>query len=364
MAITQGDTNGIGYELIFKTFAEPEMLELCTPIIYGSPKVATYHRKALNLPGVFTIIEKAEDAHDGKVNMLPAFDEDIKVTIGEASNDAGHAALMALDRAITDFKDNLFDVLVTAPFNAVNIPNERLEFTTQSNYIRECFHEAKDTMVILQNKTLRVGLMTDKMALKQALPEIKKGHIVDKAKLFLESLRRDFRIPNPRIAVLSLNPEPGKEEQEIISPAIEELAEKNINAFGPYATDDFFGNAMYEHFDGVLAMYYDQGVAPFRAMMPCTGVKVLTGLPLMCTAPNQGVSYDIAGKGEADESAFRDALYLAIDAYRNRLQYDEPMANPLPKLYRERRDESEKARFAAPKKRAADDKEHSEQQAE
>lgn len=350
VAITHGDTNGVGYELIFKTFAEPEMLELCTPIIYGSPKVAAYHRNALQMEANFSIISDAKDAKDGRVNMIPAFEEDVKVELGTPSAEAAHASLMALDRALTDWKDGLFDVLVACPVNEKQIMEADKEFGGQAAYICESVGEGRKPLLVMQNEQLRMGLLTDKMALKDVAATVTKEAVGDKIKTFITCLKRDYTISNPRVAVLSLNPQPSAEEQDIISPAIEDADANGIYAFGPYAADTFFANGDYREFDGVLAMYHDQGTAPFAALSSETGVRLITGLPLVVTAPMQGVEYDLAGKGKADESGLRHAIYLAIDVFRNRQDYDEPLANPLPKLHHEHRDDSEKVRFSIPKK--------------
>ena len=350
VAITQGDTNGIGYEVIFKTFDDPQILELCTPIIYGSPKIATYHRKALNLQTNFSIIDKAEDAQPGRVNLLTVMDDEVKIDFGVPTKEAGEAALKALDRAMTDFRAELYDVLVTAPIHTANIKSEGITFTGQTSYIEECFAEGREAMTILLNDTLRVGLVTDNVAVKDIVPKITKERLADRISTFAQTLKRDFRISNPRIAVLSLNPTIGTEEKEIIIPTIEESIDKHINAFGPYTSDDFFARRLYGHFDGILAMYHDQGIAPFMAVTPTDGIEMVSGLPIVCTSPIQGASYDIVGKNVADENPLRQAIYLAMDVLRNRDTYDEPLANPLPKLYHEKKDESEKVRFSIPKK--------------
>lgn len=351
VAITHGDTNGVGYELIFKTFSDPTMLELCTPIIYGSPKVAAYHRNALGIEANFSIIERAEEAREGRVNMLTACDEEVKVEMGEASQEAGNAALMALDRAITDYRDNLFDVLVTCPVNDDSIQGVGFQFKGQAPYIEQCLNDGMQPMSILQNEQLRIGLLTEDMALKNVATAITKEKLIDKIKTFATCLKRDYAISCPRIAVLSLNPGAGKEEEdEVIRKAIEEFNETSLCAFGPYAADNFFAHGDYRSFDGVLAMYHDQGMAPFAALTVESSEQLLTGLPIVCTAPHHGVQYNLAGKDAANESSLRHAIFLAIDVFRNRIRYDEPMRNPLPKLYRERRDESEKVRFAIPKK--------------
>lgn len=363
VAITHGDTNGIGYEVILKTFATPTILELCTPIVYGSPKLAAYHRKALNLETSFNIIERAEDACDGKLNILACFDDEVKVDLGQPSEEAGKAALMALDRAMTDYRSGLYDVLVTAPINKATIQGEGFHFPGHTEYIETCVGEGNKALMILMNEDLRVALVTTHLPIRNVAEAITQEAIVEKASIFNLSLKRDFRISSPRIAVLSLNPHAGdngllgNEEKDIIIPAIEELEKKGIQAFGPFPADGFFGTAAYSHFDGVLAMYHDQGLAPFKTIALDNGVNFTAGLPIVRTSPDHGTAYDIAGQGKADENSFRQAIYTAIDVFRNRQFYDEPMQNPLPKLYHEKRDDSEKVRFTIPKaKGKTDDK--------
>ena len=349
VAITHGDTNGIGYELIFKTFAAPEMLELCTPIIYGSPKVAAYHRKALDIPANFSIITHAADAKDGRVNLLATFDEEIKVELGSSTEEAGQAALKALNRAINDYHEHLFDVLVTAPVDAATIRSEGVDFQGQSHYIQECFAEKRESMTIYLNDRMRIGLMTEHVAVKDIAKHVTPERLKARLHLFADTLRRDFRVSSPRIAVLSLNPSLGTEEREVIVPAIEEFCESEMCAFGPYTSDNFFANRLYDRFDGILAMYHDQGIAPFMALSPYEGIELLSGLPLVCTSTLYNASFDIAGKGMADEAALRQAIYQAIDVARNRANYDEALANHLPKLYHEKKDDSEKVCFNIPK---------------
>ena len=353
VAITHGDTNGIGYELIFKTFAEPEMLDLCTPIIYGSPKVATYHRNALDMEANFTIIKDASEAQNGRLNLLPVFDDEIKVELGVASEESGVAGLRAIDKALDDYRQGLFDVLVTAPIDN----NEHFHFSGQSRYIEDHLETEEQGLSFLINDGLRIALATRNLPLRQVAESITKASIVNNATVLFKSLRRDFRLSCPRIAMLGLNPKAGdngllgSEEQEIILPAIDELVDNDIQAFGPYAADTFFGCNHTEHFDGILAMYYEQGLAPFRTLSSCHGITYTAGLPLVRTSAEIPNSLSLAGKGIADELPFRHAIYLAIDIFCNRIEYDAPMSNPLPKLYKERRDESDKVRFAIPRKR-------------
>lgn len=356
VAITHGDTNGIGYELIFKAFAEPEMLELCTPIIYGSPKVAAYYRKAMNLPGQFSIIQKAEDAQDGRINLLAAVEEEVKVDMGMPTPESGQAAVKALDRAMTDYRNGLYDVLVTAPINNGNAQIENYPFQGHKKYIETCLGEGKKGLSILVGGNLRIASVTEKTPLKDVAAGITTDAIVEKVTLMQQTLKRDFMITNPRIAVLSLNPKSnedtscGIEEREVIIPAIDALAEKGVQAFGPYASDEFFGQGYFADFDGVMAMYHDQATTPFHSLYTEDGVIYTAGLPIIRTTADVTPSFSIAGTGHADETSFRHAIYLAIDAFRHRNDYDEVSSNPLPKLYHEKRDESEKVRFSIPKK--------------
>ena len=366
VAITQGDTNGVGYEVILKVFSDPNILELCTPIIYGSPKIASYHRKALNLEVPYTIINHAEEARDGRVNLLACFDDEIKIEMGQPSQEAGAAALKALDRAMTDYRSELYDVLVTAPINKATIQSPGFHFPGHTEYIETSVGEGQKALMILMNETLRVALVTTHLPIKDIAKAITKEGIVEKATIFHKALKRDFRISSPRIAVLSLNPHAGdngllgSEEKDIILPAIEELADKGIQAFGPFAADGFFGSGAYDRFDGVLAMYHDQGLAPFKTIALESGVNYTAGLPIVRTSPDHGTAYDIAGKGIADENSMRQAIFTAIDVFRNRQFYDEPLQNPLPKLFHEKREDGDKARFARPKDMFRKEKEDAE----
>lgn len=347
IAITHGDTNGVGYEVILKTFADPMMFELCTPIIYGSPRVAAYHSKTLGIDTPFTIISNAEEANENRLNLLTVIEEEVKVDLGEPTPESGEAAKKAIDRALADYKAGLVDVLVTAPVckNSIN------GFNGHTDYIEKALDNGEKGMTILTNEDLRVALVTNNVAIKDVAESITKQKILEKARIFHQALRRDMRISSPRIAVLALNPRCGEdgvlgdEEQTIIKPAIDELSEQGIQIFGPYAADDFFGRCAYFRFDGVLAMYHDQGQTPFKAVAYENGVRYSAGLDLIRTAPAHGANFAVAGKNQTDEQSLRNAIYTAIDVWRNRQEFDEPLQNPLPKLYHERRDDSEKVRF-------------------
>jgi len=347
VAITHGDTNGVGYEVIFKAFEDLGMLELCTPIIYGAPKVVAYHGKVLGMEPQLSVINKAEDAVDGKVNLVAVIEDEVKVNLGEPTVEAGEAARKAINRAMEDYQKGLFDVLVTAPVHKNVIEG----FQGHTNYMERVLNDGSHGLTILCDDAIRVALVTNNVSLKDVAESLTKQKIVDKAKLLHQALRRDLRISSPRIAVLALNPRCGEdgvlgdEEHDIIKPAVDELMEADIQAFGPYAADDFFGRHDYMRFDAVLAMYHDQGQTPFKALASDNGVRLTTGLPLVRTAPAHGPQFYQAGQGKGDATSLRNAIYLAIDVWRNRQEYDRPYANPLPKLYHEKRDDSEKVRF-------------------
>lgn len=328
VAITHGDTNGIGYEVILKALEDPMMLELCTPIIYGSPKVASYHRKALELETQYNIINSAEDVREDRVNLLTTFDDEVKVELGQPTDESAEAARKAVVRAKEDLIKGLYDVLVMGPVR----PNP---------------HPAKEdkSLTIMVSESVRIGLVTTHLPIKEVAQAITPEKIVDKAKIFHASLKRDFRISNPRIAVLALNPQQGTEEQEVITPAINTLNGEAMAVFGPYLADEFFGNHLYDYFDGVLAMYDDQGVLPFRTLAQDYGVKLKAGISAICTTPDLDPAFDIAGKNVADPQSMRQAIYTAIDMFRFREEYDTPLANQLPKLYHEKREDGDKARF-------------------
>ena len=329
VAITHGDTNGIGYEIILKAFEDSGMLEMCTPIIYGSPKIATFHRKALQLETPFTIIQKAEDAHPDKLNLLTTFDDEIKVEFGSSTPESAEAARKALQRAKEDLKNGLYDVLVQAPV----VPSNTPDLDDRS-------------LLIMFADDIRIALATNHLPIKDVAGSITSEKLVEKCRLLHTSLKRDFRINNPRIAVLALNPQLGAEEENIITPALKTVEDAGIQAYGPFAADDFFGNDLYHGFDGILAMYDNQGNVPFKTLAREFGVKMKAGFPFVITTPDQDPSFDIAGKNIADPASLRHAIYAAIDIFRNRIHYDEPLANPLPKLYHEKREDGEKARFA------------------
>ena len=349
VGITQGDINGIGYEVILKTFADIRMAEMCIPVIYGSAKVASFHRKAMELqPVSFNQINNAKDAVVNKVNIINCINEDTKIEIGQSTAIAGEAAYKSLEKAVADLKSRLIDVLVTAPINKHNIQREDFHFPGHTEYLEERFGKDGDkSLMILIKDSLRIALVTGHIPLADVPKSLTKEKIMDAAMRFEASLKRDFRIGRPRIAVLSLNPHAGEngllgtEENDIITPAIKELQDRKVLCFGPYPADGFFGAGEFAKFDGILAMYHDQGLAPFKTLAMEDGVNFTAGLPIIRTSPAHGTAYGIAGKNEASEESFRQAVYMAIDTFGNRIEFDKAHANPLKKLYVERGGDNE-----------------------
>ncbi|MBQ7571864.1 MAG: 4-hydroxythreonine-4-phosphate dehydrogenase PdxA [Bacteroidaceae bacterium] len=345
VGITQGDTNGVGYEVILKAFTDPTMLELCTPIVYGNPRIATYHRKGLSLSTNFASVQNAGEAQDDRLNLVVVDDTEVKIEMGQPSAEAGQQALKSLEQALADYRQGLIDVLVTAPINKHSIQSDKFHFPGHTEYIQNRVGDGQQALMILMNERLRVALVTTHLPIRKVADAITAENIVGKLEILNRTLLRDFAISGPRIAVLALNPHAGEngllgnEEQETIVPAIEQANQQGINAYGPYAADGFFGTRAYEHYDAVLAMYHDQGLTAFKALAMDDGVNYTAGLPIVRTSPAHGTAYDIAGQGVANENSFRQAIYAAIDVLRNRRTFDEAGKNPLPKLYHDRRED-------------------------
>lgn len=351
IGITHGDINGVGYEVILKTFSDPLMLDLCTPVIYGSPKVAAYHRKAMDLATNFSIITSATEAAHGRLSVLNCTDDEVKVEFSKADPGAGKAALDALEWAVEDYKAGLIDALVTAPINKHTIHSEQFDFPGHTEYIEQRLGNGDKALMILMKGDFRVALVTGHIPVSQIAPTLTKDLIKEKLAIFNRSLKQDFGISAPRIAVFSLNPHAGDggllgtEEEEIIIPALKEMAAQGVLCYGPYPADGFMGSGNFTRFDGILAMYHDQGLAPFKALAMDEGVNFTAGLPVVRTSPAHGTAYDIAGKGMASEDSFRQAVYVAIDVFRNRQRDKEAHANPLRKQYYEKRDDSDKLKL-------------------
>ena len=345
VGITHGDINGIGYELILKTFADERITELCTPIIYGSQKIAIYQQKLMGLQSVnFKVINKPEEAVDGKVNLINCVDDNLKVEFGHATSESGLAAFKALEAATTDLKRGTIQTLLTAPINKFSIQREDFLFPGHTEYLEKKFEEngKYTSIMILACETLRVALVTGHVSFGEIKSHISQESVLEKLILFNTSIIQDFDVVKPRIAVLALNPHAGDngmlgtEEETIIRPAIAEAEKQGVIAFGPYAADGFFGAQSEQKFDGILAMYHDQGLIPFKIAAMDNGVNYTAGLPVVRTSPAHGTAYDIAGQNKASEASFRNALFYAIDIYRKRKLFQEITANPLRKQYVDR----------------------------
>ena len=334
-AITQGDINGISYEVMLKTFEDNRMTEFCTPLIYGSSKIWGFYRNLLKIENInLNLLTSANDARSKCVNFLNVLSDNASAEVGHNTQTAGDASLKALQAAVKDIRDKKVDILVTAPINKNNIRIPDKKFIGHTEYLAEAFG-TENYLMLMVSDNLKVGFVTGHIPLQDVSKSISKNLILKKLEVLNESLKKDFLIVKPRIAVLGLNPHCGdnnligNEESEIISPAIKEAQEKNILAFGPYSADGFLGAETIKNFDAVLAMYHDQGMIAFKSRSFDTGVNYTAGLPFVRTSPAHGTAYEIAGLGQAKPDSFRAALYLACDIFKNRKHYAEITANPL-----------------------------------
>ncbi|MDP1621055.1 MAG: 4-hydroxythreonine-4-phosphate dehydrogenase PdxA [Bacteroidales bacterium] len=335
IGITHGDMNGVSYEIIIKTLLDQRLMEMFSIVVYGSSKVASYHRKVLNINEFnFNLIKKADQAHPRRPNIVNIHDEDVKIDLGQSTTIAGELALLSLEAASEDLQKNHIDVVVTAPINKKNIQSPGFIFPGHTEYFARKF-ETEDYLMLMINNVLRIGVVTGHIPLSNVKEALTIDLILSKIKVLNHSLMRDFGIVKPRIALLALNPHAGddgligNEDKTVVLPAIEKAYDQNILAFGPYPADGFFGASSFKNFDGILAMYHDQGMIPFKLMSFDEGVNFTAGLPIIRTSPAHGTAYDLAGKNEASPEAFRNALYLAGDIFMHRLEYDELHANQL-----------------------------------
>jgi 4-hydroxythreonine-4-phosphate dehydrogenase len=335
IGITCGDVNGVGLEVIMKTFLDARMHQICTPIIYASNKLVSHQRKLLNLVDFqYQTIKSSSEAILRKTNVVNCWEEDVVVDFGKPSEISGQFAFRSLEAAIKDLKDGHIDALVTAPINKNTIQSKDFNFAGHTEYFAHQYG-VKEPLMFLVSDRLKVALVVGHVPIKDVSNHLSVDKIVSKLKTMTHSLKRDFGVRKPRIAVLGLNPHAGdngligKEEQEIIQPAIKKCFDEGMFVYGPYAADGFFGSSAYDQFDAVLAMYHDQGLAPFKALSFSSGVNFTAGLPIVRTSPDHGTAYDIAGKGTANEGSIRDAIYLAIDILRKREEFDRITANPL-----------------------------------
>ncbi|MBQ8760226.1 MAG: 4-hydroxythreonine-4-phosphate dehydrogenase PdxA [Bacteroidales bacterium] len=325
VGITQGDINGIGYEIILKTLCDSRVLESFTPVIYGQSKVFSYYKKNFNMEDLsYAVIRDVRQAQEGRINIINHTDSELKIDPGVSTDISGKASFEALKLAVNDLYRNNIDVLVTAPVNKKNIQSEQFHFSSQKKYICSFCPEYTPLMLMIWNK-LRIGSVTNHVSLKEVPAMITKDLIVSKLEVFNKTLQQDFNIPYPRLAVMGLNPHfgdgglYGREELDMITPAIKEAREKGILVFGPFSADGFFGSAAWLKYDGILCMYHDQAMIPFKTLAVDGGVNFTAGLPVIRTAPDHGTGYDIANKNIANPDSFRHAIYLAIDVLKNRL---------------------------------------------
>ena len=341
IGITQGDTNGIGWELILKVLADGRITELMTPVIYGTLSAAAFYQKRLKdiEPVRLNTVSSAKAAAAGKANIVECGPSDLSITPGKPSKLGGEAAAAALRAAIEDLKRGDIDALVTAPIDKEMIQSEEFNFTGHTEFLAQ---ELDGTpLMIMTSELMRVGLATIHIPVSEVAQHLSQALIVERIEQINASMRQDFGVVRPRIAVLALNPHAGDggllgtEEQEIIKPAIVEAYEAGILAFGPFAADGFFASGQFKNYDAILAMYHDQGLAPFKTLTP-DGVNFTASLAKVRTSPDHGVAYDIAGEGKADEQSMRNAIYEALDIVRRRREWSEWNKNPLEHFEREK----------------------------
>lgn len=324
VGISLGDINGIGPEIVIKALADDRILQMLTPVVYGSAKVLSYYRKALQYTDFnYHQLNEGDKVHVGKVNVMNCWQEMIEINMGQETSEGGRAALLALQKAAQHLQDGTIHGLVTAPINKNNIQSDEFRFPGHTEFLTEAFG-VKDSLMLLCSENLRVGVVSGHIPLKDVSEQITPERLRSKILILEKSLHNDFGIGKPRIAVLGLNPHAGEggllgsEEQDVIIPTIMELKEKGKLIFGPYPADGFFGNGQYKKFDGILAMYHDQGLIPFKTMAFESGVNYSAGLPVVRTSPDHGTAYDICGQGIASEESIREAIYLACDIIRRR----------------------------------------------
>lgn len=324
IGITLGDFNGVGPEVILKTVADPRLLKICTPVIYGSYKIFAKYKKLIQTEDVsFNSVKAIDQVNSKKVNIFTCWDEDYEIQPGKLTPEAGKCALISLQKTLEDALAGRIDGMVTSPINKYNIQSDEFKFPGHTEYLTEKTG-SKESLMLLVNEYLRIGVATGHIAISAVKENITKDRVIAKINVLYKSLKNDFGISKPKIALLGLNPHAGeqgmigKEEETILMPLIEDLKAKGVLVFGPFPADGFFGMHQYRKFDGVLAMYHDQGLIPFKTLAFDTGVNFTAGLPVIRTSPDHGTAYDIAGKNLASESSFREALYLACDLVKSK----------------------------------------------
>jgi 4-hydroxythreonine-4-phosphate dehydrogenase len=335
LGISIGDLNGIGCEVVLKTFEDVRMLDFCTPVIFASNKVISFQKKELGLEINYNGIQEVSHAIDGKINVMNVWKESPDIKFGEATKESGEYALKSLVAAVAALKNNEIDVLVTAPINKNNIQSEDFKFPGHTDYLAQELEG--ESLMFMVTDSLKVGLLTDHVAVKDVPAAITAKVVKSKIKTIEHSLRVDFGIRKPRIALLGINPHSGdngvigNEDEEVLKPVIRELSNAGHLVYGPYSADSFFGSNAYKNFDAILAAYHDQGLIPFKTLSFGKGVNYTAGLKKVRTSPDHGTAYEIAGQGKADHSSFKEAVYTALQIFKNRAEYDELTKNPLKK---------------------------------
>lgn len=333
LGISIGDLNGIGCEVVLKTFEDSRMLDFCTPIIFASNKTISFQKNELGIDINYHGVQDASSALDGKINVVNVWKEVPIINFGTATEEAGKYAIKSLRAAVEALKNNEIDVLVTAPINKKNIQTEDFNFPGHTDFLAQELEG--ESLMFMVTDGLKVGLLTDHVAVKDAPAAINPILIRNKVRTVEKSLRMDFGVRAPKVALLGINPHSGdngvigKEDEEILKPVIKEMSDAGHLVFGPYAADSFFGSDSYRNFDAILAAYHDQGLIPFKTLSFGRGVNFTAGLSKVRTSPDHGTAYEIAGKGEADHSSFKEAVFMAITIFRNRQEYQELTENPL-----------------------------------
>ena len=333
VGISIGDLNGIGSEVILKTFEDTRMLELCTPVIFANVKIVSFLKKELKLDVAIHGIDKLEQLVVGKINVLNVWREGVNLEFGKNDDVVGGYAVKSFIAATNALKDGFVDVLVTAPINKYNIQSDDFKFPGHTDYLNK--ELTGDALMLMVHDDLRVGLLTDHVPVNEVAKNLTERLILSKIQTVIKTLKQDFEIEKPKIAVLGLNPHSGDngvigdEEEKIMKPALKKLFEAGNLVFGPFSADGFFGSSQYEKYDAVIATYHDQGLIPFKTLSFGTGVNYTAGLDKIRTSPDHGTAYEIAGKGIANHESFKEAVYLAIDIYNKRNDYQELTKNPL-----------------------------------
>lgn len=333
VGISIGDLNGIGIEVILKTFEDKRILDFCTPVLFGAIKVISFHKKALDIEVSVHGISSLNQINHNKINVLNIWKEDVPVELGIATKISGEYAAKSLEDAVKSLKENTIDVLLTAPINKETIQSDNFNFPGHTEYLEEKL-EGKSLMILMTDQ-LKIGLITGHIPISKVAEAITPELIKEKVSTMYSSLKKDFGISKPKIAVLGLNPHCGDkgvigtEDDEVIKPTIDEIKKEGILVFGPYAADGFFGSETYKQFDGVLATYHDQGLAPFKALSFGSGVNFTAGLSEIRTSPDHGTGFDIAGKNKANPSSFKEALFSALQIFKTRKEYKELTENTL-----------------------------------